>query len=74
MLKFCEYLSRNDTKCEHCVECRVPSMDCSMSCDRCGGDGGGSGSSTAHTTTTDLTHPEGLEECYEKVHLWKTNR
>ena len=45
-------------------------MDCNVNCSRCGGEAGGSGSSTAHTTATDLTNPEGLEECYEKVNCF----
>ena len=61
---------RNESKCDHCVDCRVSTMDCNVNCSRCGGEAGGSGSSTAHTTATDLTNPEGLEECYEKVYFF----
>ena len=57
-----------DTMCDHCIECRVSSMDGNVNCVRCEGEGVGSGSSTAHTTTTDLTNADGLEDCYEKVH------
>ena len=53
--------------CDHCIECRVSSMDGNVNCVRCEGEGVGSGSSTAHTTTTDLTNADGLEDCYEKV-------
>ena len=60
-------LYRNESKCDHCADYRVSSIDCTTNCSRCGGETGGSGSSTAHTTATDLTNPEGLEECYEKV-------
>ena len=56
-----------DTMCDHCIECRVSSMDGNVNCVRCEGEGVGSGSSTAHTTTTDLTNADGLEDCYEKV-------
>ena len=58
---------RSELKCDHCADYRVSSIDCTTNCSRCGGETGGSGSSTAHTTATDLTNPEGLEECYEKV-------
>ena len=61
-------LRRNESKCEHCTDCRVSSIDCAINCSRCGGETGGSTSSTAHTTATDLTNPDGLEECYEKVY------
>ena len=54
-------------KCDCCGKCSITAMDCNVNCVNVVEENVGSGSSTSHTTATDLTNPEVLEDCYDKV-------